>query len=110
MKQVWAIIQEHEYRIGIEEVLFQEMDDSKYVCFTGRFTRTLNALTGFIEQVQIGIDSKEQMGNQIAMVVKKAKEKYGVEFVEEAKKDVKKILDEFEVSEIEQAVWLDAIE
>lgn len=110
LKQVWAIIQEHEYRIGIEEVLFQEMDDSKYVCFTGRFTRTLNALTGFIEQVQIGIDSKEQMGNQIAMVVKKAKEKYGVEFVEEAKKDVKKILDEFEVSEIEQAVWLDAIE
>lgn len=110
LKQVWAIIQDHEHKIAMEEVLFQEMDDSKYVCFTGRFTRTLNALTGFIEQVQIGIDSKEQMGNQIAMVVKRAKEKYGVEFVEEAKKDVKKILYEFEVSEIEQAAWLDAIE
>lgn len=110
LKQVWAIIQEHEHRIAMEEVLFQEMDDSKYVCFTGRFTRTLNALTGFIEQVQIGIDSKEQMGNQIAMAVKRARDKFGSEFVEEAKKDVKKILDEFEISEMEQVAWLDAIE
>ena len=110
LKQVWAIIQEHEHRIAIEDVLFQEMDDSKYVCFTGRFTRTLNALTGFIEQVQIGIDSKEQMGNQIAMAVKKAKDKLGDDFIVEARMNVKKILDEFEVSEMEQAAWLDAIE
>jgi hypothetical protein len=110
LKQVWVIIQEHEHRIAIEEVLFQEMDDSKYVCFTGRFTRTLNALTGFIEQVQIGIDSREQMGNQIAMAVKRARDKFGADFQTDARANVKQILVEFEVPEVEQAAWLDAID
>jgi hypothetical protein len=86
------------------------MDDSKYVCFTGRFTRTLNALTGFIEQVQIGIDSREQMGNQIAMAVKRARDKFGADFQTDARANVKQILVEFEVPEVEQAAWLDAID
>lgn len=110
LKKVWEIIQDHVHRLAIEEVLFQELDDSKYVCFTGRFTRTLNALTGFIEQVNIGINSKEQMGNQIAMVIKRTKEKFGEDFKVEAEKEVKKILVEFEVPEVEHEVWLDAID
>lgn len=110
LKQVWAIIQDHEHRIAMEEILFQEMDDSRYVCFTGRFTRTINALNGFVEQVQIGINSREQMGNQIAMVVKKTKERLGANFHEEATKEVKKILIEFEIPEYEQGAWLDAID
>jgi hypothetical protein len=110
LKKVWEIIQDHEHRLTMEDVLFQEMDDSKYVCFTGRFTRTLNALTGFIGQVQIGINSKEQMGNQIAMVIKRTKEKLGDDYIVEARQEVKKILVEFEVPEVEHEVWLDAIE
>ena len=110
LKQVWAIIMEHEHKNTMEEVLFQEMDDSKYVCFTGRFTRALNSLTGFIDQVQIGIDSREQMGNQIAMAVKKAKDKLGDDFIVEARTNVKNILVEFEVPEIEHNTWLDAID
>jgi hypothetical protein len=110
LKKVWEIIQDHEYRETMEEVLFQELNDSKNVCFTGRFTRTLNTLTGFIEQVQIGINSREQMGNQIMMVIKKSKEKFGDDFKVEAEKEVKKILAEFEVPETEHGVWLDAID
>ena len=110
LKQVWAIIEDHKHKEAMKEVLFQELDDSMYVCFTGRFTRTLNALTGFIEQVQIGINSKEQMGNQIAMAVKKARDKLGNDFQPEARANVKKILVEFEVPEVEHEVWLDAIE
>jgi hypothetical protein len=94
----------------MEEVLFQELDDSKNVCFTGRFTRTLNALTGFIEQVNIGINSKEQMSNQILMAIKKAKEKCGADFQSDARTNVKNILVEFEIPEAEQEVWLDAID
>jgi hypothetical protein len=109
LKKVWEIIQDHEYRLAIEEVLFQELDDSKNVCFTGRFTRTLNALTGFIEQVQIGINSREQMENQIVMIIKKTKDKLGDDYIVEARQEVKKILVEFEVPEMEQEAWLDAI-
>jgi hypothetical protein len=110
LKQVWAIIEDHEHAAAIKEVLFQELDDSRHVCFTGRFTRTLNALTGFIEQVQIGINSREQMQNHIAMIVKKTKERLGTHFQEEARKEVKKILEEFNVPEPEHLAWLDAID
>jgi hypothetical protein len=110
LKQVWAIIQDHKHKEAMKEVLFQELDDSKNVCFTGRFTRTLNALTGFIEQVQIGINSREQMSNQITMAIKKSKEKFGADFQSDARANVKKILVEFEVPEIEHEAWLDAID
>lgn len=110
LKQVWAIIQDNEHKEAMKEVLFQEINDAIGVCFTGRFTRTLNALTGFIEQVQIGINSKEQMGNQITMAIKKAKEKLGNDFQSEARVNVKKILVEFEVPEAEHEAWLDAID
>jgi hypothetical protein len=46
LKQVWAIIQDHEHKEEMIDVLCQELDASEWVCFTGRFTRTLNALTG----------------------------------------------------------------
>jgi hypothetical protein len=110
LKQVWAIIQDHKHKEEMKEVLFQELNDSKYVCFTGRFTRTLNALTGFIEQVQIGINSREQMSNQITMAIKKSKEKFGADFQSDARANVKKILVEFEIPEIEHEAWLDAID
>jgi hypothetical protein len=110
LKQVWAIIQDHEHKKAMKEVLFQELDDSKNVCFTGRFTRTLNALTGFIEQVKIGINSQEQMQNRIIMTIKNTKSKLGNNFLEEAKKEVKNILEEFEIPIIEHDAWLDAIE
>jgi hypothetical protein len=110
LKQVWAIIEDHEHKEAMREVLFQELDESKNVCFTGRFTRTLNALTGFIEEVKIGINSKEQMGNQIAMAIRKAKDRFGDDFQSEARANVKKILVDFEVPDVEHEVWLDAIE
>ena len=110
LKQVWAIIQDHKHKEAMKEVLFQELDDSRHVCFTGRFTRTLNALTGFIDEVKIGINSKEQMGNQITMAIKKAKEKFGEDFQTEARTNVKKILVEFEVPETDHEAWLDAID
>lgn len=94
----------------MKEVLFDELDSSVGVCFTGRFTRTLNALTGFVNEVQIGINSKEQMQNQIAMAIKNAKNKFHDDFQEEARKEVRKILVEFEVPEAEHEAWLDAIE
>lgn len=111
LKQVWAIIEDHEHREAMRDVLFQELDESVGVCFTGRFTRTLNALTGFIEQVKVGISLQEQMQNQIAMAVKNAREKLGSsDFQPEARANVKKILVEFEIPEAEHEIWLDAIE
>jgi hypothetical protein len=110
LKQVWAIIQDHPHSEELIDVLCQELDASEGVCFTGRFTRTLNALTGFIEEVQIGISSGEQMQNQITMAIKRWKDKLGDDFQVKAREEVRGILNEFKISEVEQEAWLDAIE
>jgi hypothetical protein len=110
LKQVWAIIQDQEHKEELIDVLCQELDASEWVCFTGRFTRTLNALTGFIEEVQIGISSGEQMQNQITMAIKRWKDKLGDDFQPKAREEVRGILNEFKISEAEQEAWLDAIE
>lgn len=113
LEQVWLIIQDHEHREELEKVLFTELEASKNVCFTGRFTRTLNALSGFVETVTVTISDKEQMQNQIAMAVKNNRKKYSEnrdEFVKEASKEVKSILDSFNVEEAEKEVWLCAID
>ena len=110
LRQVWAIIQDHTARNELEMILCEELDASRHVCFTGRFTRTLNALSGFVEGVQIGISPREQMQNQIAKAIEKCREDYGPKYVDHAKELVGKILNEFEVLPVERDVWLDAIE
>jgi hypothetical protein len=110
LKQVWAIIQDQEHKEELIDVLCQELDASEGVCFTGRFTRTLNALSGFIDEVQIGISPGEQMQNQITMAIKRWKDKLGDDFQSKAREEVRSILNEFKVAEADQEVWLDAIE
>jgi hypothetical protein len=112
LNKVWAIIQDHKYRQELEMILCEELDSSRDVCFTGRFTRTLNVLTGFVEGVQVGISSREQMQNQISKAIETCRKKYNnsKEFVERAKEMVGNILNEFSISEIERDAWLDAIE
>jgi hypothetical protein len=67
-------------------------------------------LTGFIEEVQIGISSGEQMQNQITMTIKRWKDKLGDDFQPKAREEVRGILNEVKISEAEQEAWLDAIE
>ena len=111
LKQVWALIQDHEHREELEMILCEELEASLGMCLTGRFTRTLNALTGFVEQVNIGISKSEQMQNRIAKAVESARKTYKEPcvFVKAAKGAVADILVEFGVPEEERDAWLDAI-
>ena len=109
---MWNVMKDHKDKGEIAQVLRKEVLDADGVCFTGRFTRTLNALSGFVEGVQVGISSKEQMQNRIVTVIAKARKNYGdgtLEYEEAARRDVKDILTEFEVPKEEHDSWLDAI-
>lgn len=112
LKKVWEIIQDHEYRTELEMILCEELNDSKGLCFTGRFTRTINSLNGFIEQVSVGISDKEQMQNQIAAIINKCRKeiKNKDEFLKITKEKVNNILDEHNISSIERDAWIDAID
>ena len=112
LQHVWRIIQDHEDRNELEMILCEELDTSRSVCFTGRFTRTLNTLSGFVEGVKVGISSAEQMQNHISKAIETCREKYKdpEEFMMHAKETVGGILDEFGVVDAEREAWLDAIE
>ena len=90
---------------SLHEILKDELNASWGVCFTGRFSRIVNVLNGFIDGVEIGISKPEQMQNQIAQVVKKSCKS------SEKKKEIADILDDFgEHNEIIRDSWLDAVD
>ncbi len=113
LKHVWEIIKDNEHRVALEEILFQELNAARGVCFTGRFNRVINVLSGFVDQVHVGISSKEQMQNQIIMAIRKARDVYGddtYEYRTVAREGVGKILDSFDIIDaIVRAEWLDNI-
>jgi hypothetical protein len=100
LRRVWEIIQEHEHKEVMKSVLKEELIASMGLCFTGRFTRVINSLSGFVEEVSIGISSREQMQNQIAAAIKRSN----------PHEEVKRILKEHGVNESEWQPWLDVID
>ena len=112
IQHMWCVIERHSARDEILNVLKTEVLDGMSVCFTGRFTRTLNALNGFVDQVSLGISSREQAGNRIVQALKKCKMQHGEdtdEYRVDARKAVKQILEECEIPGAEHSAYLDAI-
>ncbi len=109
---IWQAIKAHEHCYEILMVLQQEIVESGSLCFTGRFTRALNSLSGFLEQVNVQISENEQMSHRITQCLKQLAATYeeGTEAYENAGRiEVGKILDEFHVSTCHRQAWLDAV-
>lgn len=102
LQMVWTLIQTHEHADTLRAVLKDELEASVGYCFTGRFTRLINVLTGFVDGVGVGISDKEQMQSRIAAVVRGGGD--------DVRAKVEAILDEFEVRDHgDRAAWLDAL-
>lgn len=72
LQHVWSIICEHTAREELEKVLVQELDDSKDMCFTGRITRLVNALNGFVAGIEINLMSPaEQIQHEMSALLKR---------------------------------------
>jgi len=109
---IWNVSKTHQHRKEILKVLKQEVVDSRWVCFTGRFTRALNSLSGFIDGVNIEISDKEQLSNRIIQALKKIDETVkpgGMERDVARRQAVSDILTEYSMPTDERDVWLDAV-
>ena len=62
---VWDRIRTHENKQDILSILSQEMSDALCMCFTGRITRLVNTLSGFVPEVEIKISDNEQISNLV---------------------------------------------
>jgi hypothetical protein len=107
--RVWLIIEQHEHRDALHDILRDELNASIGVCFTGRFSRVVNVLNGFIDGVNIGISSSEQMQSRISHAVKMGQKENKTN--DAIKAEVALILDEFKIEqEHARQAWLDAVE
>ncbi len=109
---IWVVVRAHNDRNEILHVLKQEITASSGLCFTGRFTRTLNSLSGFIEHVGIRISDNEQMSHRIVQCLKlvEARYKKGTEAYEhEGRIQVAKILNDFHLTDSDRQAWLEAV-
>ena len=62
---VWDRIRTHENKQDILPILSQEISDALCMCFTGRITRLVNSLSGFVPEVEIKISDNEQISNLV---------------------------------------------
>ncbi len=106
LERIWAISEVHEHKKAIREVLRDEITAGKTVCFTGKVTRLVNTLSGFVDDVQIGISENEQINNAVIVCMRKCEANPELNIRDE----VKKVLDELAVPVDRQAIWLDALE
>ncbi len=104
-ERIWAISEVHEHKKEIRNILREEITSGMFVCFTGRVTRLVNSLTGFIEDVQIGISENEQINNTVIMIMRKHENNPDIDL----RAEVKKALDELKIDEEKQKIWLDAL-
>jgi len=60
-----------EHKNEMLKILNEEVKNSKDLCFIGKITRLVNTLSGFFEDISIGISSSEQIENIIINCLKK---------------------------------------
>jgi hypothetical protein len=109
---IWNVIKDHPNKQDILDIMADEVRESTMVCFTGKFTRILNSLNGFFDEVRVSISSKEQMQNRIVQALKKVSDEFrqgSTEYEIQGKAEVLAILKEFNVPEEEHEAWLDAV-
>jgi len=105
LERIWAISEIHEYKTEIRNVLRDEIIAGKDVCFTGKVTRLVNTLSGFVDEVQIGISENEQINNAVIATIRRCEQNKDLDVI----KEVKAILDELNVPSDRQEIWLSAI-
>ena len=57
----------------LEKILYDELENGRCKCFTGRITRIVNSLVGFDENITIGISDNEQIMNVYDVLLKQGK-------------------------------------
>ena len=105
-ERVWSISAIHPHKTTIRQILKTEITDGRFLCFTGKITRLVNTLSGFLDDIQIGYNEYEQINNAVIATIRKCENNTNLNLRDE----VKKILDELNVHIDKQNTWLDALE
>ena len=102
LERVYLIISDfdHEQQENLLNILREEITSGDKFCFTGKISRLVNVLCGYIPEVQVGISKQEQLNDNIIQLRKKYSD-------DELIQKTKDLLLEFEVPLEDQASYLD---
>jgi hypothetical protein len=111
LTKVLQVIHESPYKDTMLEVLRDEIIDGLDTCFTGQITRMVNSLNGFVKQIKVGIDHKEELSNTIIAIRKKYSMIYNdiEQYTTETIPIVWQLLEDSCVPEHEHAAWLEYV-
>jgi hypothetical protein len=103
--KIWCISEIHIHKHEIRKIIKEEVISGIGYCFTGCITRLVNSLSGFIDGIQIGYSENEQINNTVIMIMRKCEANNSLIAYDE----IKKALDELNIDENKQKIWLDAL-
>ena len=109
LERVWLMVKDSPHRDDMARVLCAEIRDAVGMCFTGRFTRIVNALSGFVAGVAVGLSENERMNLRISAAIQRMTVAVGASKLE-ARRDVADVLRDSGVPAGRWPEWLDAID
>ena len=108
LQRTYAVVRTHEHRGVLVGILNDELKAGHGMCFTGRYSRVISALDGFVEGVGVGLSDGEQMQARIAAAVATGAREG--QAAEATRASIEEILDEFRVTDdLLRDAWLDAV-
>jgi hypothetical protein len=87
-------------------ILGTEIIETKELCFTGKFSRLINVLSGFVPQINIGISEQEELNDRIIVLIKNKNQNKNVEN-DNLKNEVLELLIEYNIPEFNWSEYLD---
>lgn len=106
LQKIWEISNINPHKKEIRRILRNEINDGIGYCFTGRVTRLVNSLSGFVDGIQVGYSENEQINNAVIATIRRCEANPELKVLDE----VRKVLTELNVPEERQTVWLDVLE
>ena len=103
LERIWAHAKNDKNKDSIIANLFIQMREGIPVCFVGKYTRLLNTLSSFIDEVKTDIPVNTRITNRIIDLKNKDTSK------EEIVADITALMKELNVPEEDQEPWLDAV-
>lgn len=112
-EQVYAIILNSQFKEDLLKIFVQELEDTAdNTCLTGKITRLVNVLNGFVLDINVGISKTEELSNSIIVLRNKYAKMYMNEtdkYIAELVPVVWQMLEDNCVPENEHEVWLEYV-
>jgi hypothetical protein len=112
-EQVYAIIINSSFKEDLLKIFIDEVEETAdETCLTGKMTRMVNVLNGFVLDINVGISKTEELSNSIIVLRNKYAKIYVNEpdkYIEELVPVVWQMLEDNCVPENEHEVWLEYV-